>query len=195
MALSVSILGSGNIGAALARRFAARAMPVGISNRKPETISALVRELGSTLLPQHLADAVAANVVILAIPFIAVAEVTRSFSWRGRIVVDATNPHTVTEIRGRSSTADVASCVPGAAVVKAFNTLPAAVLAAEPRTPAGRRVLFFSGYELAPTAAVGELIDRLGFAAVALGSPDQGGLLQQRGGPLFLQQFISEPPS
>jgi 8-hydroxy-5-deazaflavin:NADPH oxidoreductase len=131
-------------------------------------------------------------VVILAIPFVAVPAATRGFQWAGKIVVDATNPHTIAEIRGASSTADVAACLPGAAVVKAFNTLPAAVLAAEPGTPAGRRVLFLSGYEAHATAAVGELIRKLGFAPVALGSPDEGGLLQQRGGALFLAQFVAE---
>jgi 8-hydroxy-5-deazaflavin:NADPH oxidoreductase len=193
MGVSVSILGSGNIGGALVRRFAAVAMTVGIANsRSPEVLSALAREVGPSVLPLPVADAVTADVIIVAIPFIAVPDATRSFSWSGRIVVDATNPHTVAEIRSRSSTADVAACVPGAAVVKAFNTLPAAVLAAEPRTPAGRRVLFFSGYEPAANSVVQDLIGRLGFAPVLLGSPDEGGLLQQRGGPLFLAQFISE---
>jgi 8-hydroxy-5-deazaflavin:NADPH oxidoreductase len=194
MTASISILGSGNIGAALARRFAARSLPIGIANsRSPETLKALAAELGNAVVPLPMAQALKADMVILAVPFVAVADATRGVDWSGRIVVDATNPHTVAEIRRRSSTADVAACVPGAAVVKAFNTLPAAALASEPQTPAGRRVLFVSGYEAVAIAAVRDLIVQLGFSALLLGSPDEGGLLQQRGGALFLAQLISEP--
>jgi 8-hydroxy-5-deazaflavin:NADPH oxidoreductase len=189
----VSILGSGKIGAALARRFAAKGIPVGIANRdSPEVLSALARELGATVRPQRVPDALKADVIIFAIPFSSVPDATRDSNWEGKIVVDATNPRTVAEIRGRSSTADIAACVPGAAVVKAFNTLPAAVLSEDPQTPVGRRVLFLSGYDADATAAVRDLILRLGFAAVALGSPDAGGLQQQRGGALFLAQLIAE---
>jgi 8-hydroxy-5-deazaflavin:NADPH oxidoreductase len=77
-------------------------------------------------------------------------------------------------------------------VVKAFNTLPAAVLAQDPKTPGGRRVLFVSGYDIDATTMVTELIGQLGFAAFALGSPDEGGLLQQRGGALFLAQLMTD---
>jgi 8-hydroxy-5-deazaflavin:NADPH oxidoreductase len=190
---SISILGAGKVGTALARRFAAKGLSVGIANRQsPDTLNALVRELGQTVRPKCIEDALDAHTVVLAIPFASVPEATRGFNWAGKIVIDATNPHTVAEIRGRSSTADVAACVPGAAVVKAFNTLPAAVLSGDPETPGGRRVLFVSGDDADATAAVSELIQELGFAAVSLGSPDEGGLLQQRGGVLFLAQFIAE---
>jgi 8-hydroxy-5-deazaflavin:NADPH oxidoreductase len=190
-----SILGSGNIGTALARRFAAKDISVGIANRQsPDKLAALVSELGETLVPQDVSDALRSDILILAIPFSSVPDATRDFTrtWSGKIVVDATNPHTVKEIRGISSTADVAACVPGAAVVKAFNTLPAAVLATDPRTVVGRRVLFLSAYDTDAATAVSDLILRLGFAPVSLGHPDQGGLLQQRGGVLFLVQLVAE---
>jgi 8-hydroxy-5-deazaflavin:NADPH oxidoreductase len=116
----------------------------------------------------------------------------RELGRSGKIVVDATNPRTVAEIRGKSSTADVAACVPGAAVVKALNTLPATVLAADPQTGVGRRVLFLSSYDTDAAAAVSDLIQGLGFVPISLGNPDQGGLLQQRGGVLFLAQFVAE---
>jgi 8-hydroxy-5-deazaflavin:NADPH oxidoreductase len=195
MSCRTSILGSGNIGAALARRFAAKDMSVGIANRQsPDKLDALVRELGPRVMPQRVPDALRSDIIILAIPFGSVPDATRNFihTWSGKIVVDATNPHTVAEIRGKSSTADVAACVPGAAVVKAFNTLPAAVLAADPQTGVGRRVLFLSSYDADAAAAVSTLIQGLGFAPIPLGNPDQGGLLQQRGGVLFLAQFVAE---
>jgi 8-hydroxy-5-deazaflavin:NADPH oxidoreductase len=190
-----SILGAGQVGGALARRFAAKGLPVGIANqRSPDTLNALTKELGPRIQPLCVEDALDADMVILAIPFTAVEGVARGFNWSGKIAIDATNPRTVADIRGRSSTADVAAQVPGAAVVKAFNTLPAAVLAQDPQTPGGRRVLFVSGYDADATTIVTELIRQLGFAPIALGSPDEGGLLQQRGGALFLAQLLSHEP-
>jgi 8-hydroxy-5-deazaflavin:NADPH oxidoreductase len=170
-------------------------MSVGITYRQsPDKVGALARELGQSVIPQRIPDALRSDIIILALPFSSVPDATREFThaWSDKIVVDATNSHTVAEIRGKSSTADVAACVPGAAVVKAFNTLPAAVLAADPQTAVGRRVLFVSGYDADAAAAVSDLIQGLGFAPVSLGNPDQGGLLQQRGGVLFLAQFVAE---
>jgi 8-hydroxy-5-deazaflavin:NADPH oxidoreductase len=78
----------------------------------------------------------------------------------------------------------------GARVVKAFNTLPAAILAKVPAESGGRRVLFVSGNGDAANAQVASLIERLGFAPIVLGKVAEGGRLQQFGGPLATQNFI-----
>ena len=73
----------------------------------------------------------------------------------------------------------------GARVVKAFNHLPAPVLAADPRAEGGRRVLFYSGDDKLAKAEVAALIDRLGFFGIDLGRLSVGAeLLQFPGGPL-----------
>jgi predicted dinucleotide-binding enzyme len=46
---------------------------------------------------------------------------------------------------GRTSSDIVANLVPGAKLVKAFNTLLAAALAADPKQGGGQRVIFVSG--------------------------------------------------
>lgn len=63
-------------------------------------------------------------------------------------------------------------------------TLPASVLALPPATEAGLRVMFLSGDDEDARAAVGALIDDIGYAAVDLGSLSTGSALQQPGGPL-----------
>ena len=79
----------------------------------------------------------------------------------------------------------VASLAAGARVVKAVNTLPRAVLASNPLQSGGRRVLFMSGNDSAAKSDVGNLLDKLGFATIDLGSLAIGGRLQQfPGGPL-----------
>jgi predicted dinucleotide-binding enzyme len=194
--MKYSILGSGAIGTALARRFAARGIGVSLANaRGPESLAALVGELGSIVAPVSAAEALQAEIVILAIPFGAAPDATKGVDWNGRIVVDATNAidlpsFTPSDLNGRLSTEVIASAVPRARVVKAFNTIPAAILASEPAVFGGRRVLFVSGDDASARGAVVDLVERLGFAAVDLGHIAEGGRAQQFGGGVVGKDLI-----
>jgi hypothetical protein len=95
------------------------------------------------------------------------------------------------DLKGRVSSEVVADLVPGARVVKAFNHLRAEVLAGDPRSDGGRRVLFYSGNDSAAKAEVAALIDRIGFVGIDLGSLAVGGRLAQfPGGPLPNQNLV-----
>jgi len=195
--MSISIIGSGAIGGALATRFAARGLEVVIANRRgPDSLESLSSRLGSAVHAVSVPEALKADIVILAVPFGAIpAAVAGVVDWQGRIVIDASNAidfpaFTPTDLGGRLSSEVVAAAVPGARLVKAFNTLPAAVLAAEPATDGGRRVLFVSGDDAAANAEVRKLIEQLGFAAIDLGPIGEGGRSQQFGGALVLQKLV-----
>jgi predicted dinucleotide-binding enzyme len=84
----------------------------------------------------------------------------------------------------------VAQAVPGARVVKAFNTLMAAVLASNPAEAGGKRVIFISSDDADATAKVSALCERLGFHPINLGRISESGRLQQFGGPLSAQNLI-----
>lgn len=189
--MSFAILGSGAIGRALATRFARAQVDVSIATRGgPSAAADLVHELGAHVTAVSTSEALRADVVLLAIPFTAIRDAVRDATpWQGRIVVDATNAidfpaFTPTDLGGRPSSEVVADALPGARVVKAFNTLPAATLGAEPAQGGGKRILFLSGNDAAANADVASLITRLGFAPIDLGRLDAGGLLQQFGGAL-----------
>ena len=195
--MTYSIIGSGNIGSAVARQFARKRINAVIANtRGPDSLAALAKELGSYVTPQTIQSAVKADVVILAAPFTAIDVIARSSSdWKGKIVVDATNAidfpaFTPTDLGGKPSSAVVAEKLPGARVVKAFNTLPAAVLASDPTQNGGRRVAFLSGDDAEANSKIASLLEQLGFAPINLGKIDAGGLLQQFGGPLALQNLV-----
>lgn len=116
--------------------------------------------------------------------------------WKGRIVIDANNPIEAplfkpAELNGRLSTEIVTGLLPGARVVKAFNHLSAALVAADPRAEGGERVLFYSGDDAAAKAEVAALIGRLGFAGIDLGPISIGGRLTQfPGGALPAINFV-----
>ena len=189
--MRIGIIGAGAIGRAFAKHAVAAGHEVVLSNRRgPASLEPLVRELGPRASAATVREAAAQPVVFLSVPWNALGDTLADLPpWEGRIVIDPTNAIVVPGFRpadlgGRRSTEVVAGLVRGARVVKAFNTLPAAVLAADAREGGGRRVLFVSGDDAEAKALVISLVDGLGFAAVDLGSIAVGGRLQEFGGPL-----------
>ncbi|SRR5213593_861784 len=189
--MKIGIIGAGAIGRAFAKRAVAAGHDVVLSNRRgPESLEAAVKELGPRASAATVREAAAAGVVLISVPWKEIeGAVVDLPPWEGRIVIDPSNAIVFPDFRpadlgGRTSTEIVASLLPGARVVKAFNALPAAVLAADPREAGGRRVIWVSGDDAESKASVVALVESLGFAAVDLGSIAGGGRLQQFGGPL-----------
>jgi predicted dinucleotide-binding enzyme len=197
--MTYAIIGSGAIGAALARQFDRKAIPVLMANtRGPASIASLVKELGPSIQPADMSEALDADIVILAVLFTSVADaVAGATAWTGRIVVDATNAidftdFTPADLGGRPSSDIVAGLVPGARLVKAFNTLPAAVLAAAPDVKGGRRTIFTSSNDADAAQTFAALAEALGYAPINLGRIEEGGRLAQFGGPLMVHSLIKQ---
>jgi len=132
MSLKIAILGAGNVGTALAKGWVAAGHEIRFGARRPheEKVQALVSELGATA--EGVAEAAAwGEVVVLATPWMAVPEVLAAAgSLEGKILLEATNPLKPAlaglELGLDTSGAEkVAALVPGAKVVKIFNTIGA----------------------------------------------------------------------
>ena len=186
--MQIGIIGAGNIGRALATRLAGVGVGAAISNsRGADTLAASVRDLGAGIKAADRREAAKADIVFLAVPWSAhAAAVSDLPAWGGRIVIDAMNAASFgpegfhpLDLGGRPSTEVVAERLPGARVVKAFNTLTAAVLAKDPREAGGNRVVFMSGVDVDAKATVARLIQQLGFAPVDLGDFEAGRRVQQ----------------
>ncbi len=191
--MTVGIIGAGKIGTAIARHLTKSGYDVIVSNRRgSESLRPLVAELGPKAKAGTVEQAAAASVVFLTVTWSQLPGVLSKLpGWDGRIAIDATN-HYVADGSGfrlldlgrRTSSEVVAEMVPGAKLVKAFNTLFHAILAADPREAGGRRVIFLSGDDASAKGQVSDMIDRLGFAPIDLGRLVEGGKMQQAGGPL-----------
>lgn len=196
-----AIVGAGNIGSAVAKAFARAGLPVGLSAaRGVDAIAPLVRGLGSSVSAVEVADALRADIVILATPFEAVRELVEQVpDWERRIIVDATNAidysdFSPADLGGRPSSDLIAEWAVNARLVKAFGHTWAKVLARDPADGrGGRRVAFLSGNSPDANRDVAELVDHLGFEPIDLGRNDAGGLLQSFGGPLTTRSFVSQP--
>lgn len=200
--MPIGIIGAGAIGTALGERLVAAGEQVLISNsRGPDSLQHLVAAAGPGLTATTVKEAAAEDIVVLAVPWRRLKDAVAATGlddWSGRIVIDTTNPlgppdFKVADLGGRTSSEVVADLVPGARLVKAFNTLPPHVLGANPRTPAGRRVIFLSGDDAGANDRITRLIERAGWAAVDLGRLATGGRLQQfPGGPLPTLSLLKE---
>lgn len=187
----IGIIGAGALGSAFARLVAQAGMLATISNgRGPETLANLVRQLGDGIAAANLPEVAHEEIVLLAVPWSRLADALSPIpDWEGRIVIDATNPVSRSDegldLGARTSSEIVSGLVPGAQLVKAFNTLPARLLLAPPELAGGRRTIFYSGDHARAKSVVGRIISRLGFAGVDLGRLAEGGRLQQfPAGPL-----------
>jgi predicted dinucleotide-binding enzyme len=177
---------------ALAQRFVAGGFTVLLSNRRgPDSLQDVVASLGPGVAATTLDEAAMQRVVIIAIPWSQLPAVLgRVSNWNGRIVIDTTNPiepphFTVAELGGRTSSEVVADLVPGARLVKAFNTLTPSMISRDPREAGGHRVIFFCGNDANARTEVNALLASCGFAGVDLGDLATGGALMQfPGGPL-----------
>ena len=139
--MSYAIVGFGKIGQALAHAFARKNIDVTVASRRPpEALAPQARAIGPTVVAKSLRDALEADTIILAVPFGEHREVAKALpSWEGKTVIDVTNAFGVLleELDGLPSSAFVAKAFTGAKLVKGFNHLVAATLAADPIVEGG----------------------------------------------------------
>ncbi|TCC93192.1 NADP oxidoreductase [Pedobacter hiemivivus] len=198
MKQTFGIIGSGNIGKAVAGHLLKAGYQVTLSNHTgAESLSATIAELGAGAKAGTTAEAAQADIVVLALPWSEVPSLTTLRDWTNRIVIDATN-HFITyypdfevaDLDGKASSEIVAQWLPAARIVKAFNTLFFKILAADPKVANGNRVLFVSGDEPMAKKEVAEVIKDLGFAVIDLGSLAYGSKLQQAKGAVATLNLI-----
>ena len=197
--MRIGVIGAGSMGGILARHFARLGHHVSIANsRGPESLTALAAEIGAT--PVSVVDAAkAGEIVVLAIPTKAVADLPPELfaNVAGSVVViDIGNYHP--ELRdGRIDAIDrgmpdsqwVAQQI-GHPVIKAFNNIFANSLLEKgvPKGTKGRIALPVAGDSLDAKAAVLRLVDDLGFDPVDAGDLDDS-WRQQPGTPAYCQDL------
>jgi predicted dinucleotide-binding enzyme len=183
--MDVGIIAAGRLGLALARTALRVGCEVVLANRRgPETLAPVVSGLGERASAGTVEPAARADIVAIAVPWHRVGEAVHGIGWDGRIVIDTTNDSSPGDLNGSTSSEVLAGLVPGARVVKAANTLGAAVLGADPHEAGGRRGILFSGDEAEARSEVSALFVDAGFAAIDRGGLGAGGAIQRVGGPL-----------
>jgi hypothetical protein len=150
----------------------------------------VVEALGDGVSAGTVEDAGAADIVVVAVPWPQVPQAVAGLDWEGRIVIDPTNDFDPSDLNGRTSSEVVADLVAPARVVKAANTVVAAVLASDPHQAGGQRVIFLSGDGAEAKSEVVALFEDAGFFVIDLGGLREGGQMQQFGAPLAGHNLI-----
>jgi predicted dinucleotide-binding enzyme len=192
--MDVGLIGAGRLGQAMARTALRAGRQIVMANsRGPESLASLVSTLGEEASAGTVDETASADIVVIAVPWPRVGEAVEGLRWDGRIVIDATNDFDSSNLNGSTSSQVLADLVPGARVVKAANTLGAAVLGSDPHERGGRRVIFLSGDDAEAKSEVTALFEDAGFVAIDLGGLVTGGALQQLGGPLAGVNLVQLP--
>lgn len=177
--MEIALIGSGNVGSALGEAWVraghrlvigSRQGPAGespVAGARCDTVSSAVRGAGA---------------VVLAVPWAAVPEVMQQGGdWRGKIVIDCTNPigpgFQLAVGLNSSGAEQVAALAPGARVAKAFNTVGFNVMRNPVFHGKAATMLFCSDDEDAKQAAK-QLIADAGFEPVFAGPLRQARYLE-----------------
>ena len=192
----IAIIGAGMIGGTAAQLFADAGHEVAVSNsRGPESLAPLVARLGSRAHAMTVADAARwGDIVLLAVPWRSPEALPPVETVAGKIVIDAMNPYgpggTVMDLGATTSAEETRKRLPGARIVKAFNTIYYKHLESRGRNDLpldDRHAIFVAGDDEDAKHEVMGLIEEIGFGPVDTGSLAEGGRRQQPNTPLYNQ--------
>jgi|RhiMethySRZTD1v2_1073278.scaffolds.fasta_scaffold02068_23 8-hydroxy-5-deazaflavin:NADPH oxidoreductase len=178
--MKVAIIGAGNVGGAVAQAVTAAGHEVVVSASHAQHAQALADKVGGAAAESNAAAARDADVVVLAVPYDAVNAVATEIGdvAAGKVIVDATNPLKADSsglaVTDRSGAELLQDRLPGASVVKAFNTVFASNQA-EPVVDGVALDGFVAGDDAAAKARVADLLTAIGYRPV-----DAGGLAAAR---------------
>jgi 8-hydroxy-5-deazaflavin:NADPH oxidoreductase len=199
--MNIGIIGAGNIGGTLTRRFSALGHKVWVANsRGPESLASLARETGARAV-SPMEAAKAGEVVVVTIPMGRVRDLPRSLFdgvSDSVVIVDTCNYYPkrdgrISEIEAGTTESLWVSRQIGRPVVKAFNNIHAKDLmerGQRPGTP-GRIALPVAGDDARAKQIVLRLIDDLGFDGVDAGGMS-GSWRQQPGTPVYTANLDAE---
>src|SRR5215210_3194597 len=134
--MEITIIGTGNMARGIATRALAGGHSVTLLGTETSKAEALADELSGDVHAGQIGDALAGDVVVLAVWYAAVDDVLARYGGQldGKVLVDITNPIDVDafeplQLEAGSAAQEIAAKAPGAKVVKAFNTTFAGTLA------------------------------------------------------------------
>jgi hypothetical protein len=178
--MKVAVIGTGNVGGALARAVSTAGHDTIVSSANVEHARDLAEKVGGTAAESTAAAVRDADVVVLAVPYGALDSVTDEIRdvADGKVIVDATNPvkpdFSGLAVTDRSGAELLQDRLSGASVIKAFNTVFASNQA-EPVVDGVPLDGFVAGDDVAAKSRIIDLLTAIGYHPV-----DVGGLAAAR---------------
>lgn len=186
----IGIIGTGAVGSALGKRWAALGHTIVYGSREPqaEKVQALVKETGNGAKAVSQADAAkVSDILVLALPTRLVVEITKSLGdTGGKILIDPTNVLNFKDGKvldpddARSIAEQIQAAAPKAHLVKAFNTVTARVML-DPKMTGGASTIPLAGASRQSKQRVAPLATSIGFETVDLGGNDMLRMVEHLG--------------
>jgi len=183
--LTVAVIGTGNMGTAIASNMVKGNRPVIIADRHLEKATALAQQLGVLARPSGIPAAInEADMIIFAIWFDAIKELINTYctDLKGKIIVDPSNPIAPDEKGGfkktigeKASAGEILAAIlpKDAKLAKALGTLGVASLAGAAFQKTEAAVLFYAADDESIQPDIEQLIRDNGFEPVGVGGIDQ----------------------
>lgn len=187
--MKVGIIGSGNMGSGLARRIVLAGHDVVMTGRDLSKAERVAKEIGPKVKVVPRADVgKGVDVLIAATPAGSQADALRSAGdLKGKIIIDIANP-LKSDFSGlsvgytTSFAEELAKAIPGAKIVKAFNTVFAQVLSEGPDFGDGlRAAAYYCSDDEGAKKLVHVLIGSMGLDAVDAGPLENARYLEPMG--------------
>ena len=169
--MKVAIIGAGNVGKALATSITNAGHEVTIAAKNSGNARAAANEIGTSSADSSAAAVIGADVVILAVPYAAGAQVADDIrdGVAGKTIIDVTNP--LTPDYSGLATTDTSAAeelqlrLPDARVVKAFNT----IFAGNQANPTRQIDGYIAADDPKAKQEVMSLVESMGFTALDVG--------------------------
>lgn len=198
--LEIGLIGAGSMGGPLGQLWADAGHDVIYSSRNPEELMDLVRSAAPRATAGY-ADAAShfGEVVVLAVPPSAVPQLGEDYGhlMEGKIVIDITNPRVdrdgeiTNEWLEMGTGVAMAQYLPGARVVKAFNTLAAGMLTSEAHRDGELVGVPVAGDDDEAVETVMQLVRDAGFEPVYVGDLESASRFD-RGTPVWVTGMTAD---
>jgi 8-hydroxy-5-deazaflavin:NADPH oxidoreductase len=193
--MKIGVIGAGHIGGTIGGLWTKAGHPVFFSSRHPEELQDLVARLGPLAQAGTVDQAIAfGDVVFIAVPYGAVPQIGRDYSksLAGKIVLDANNAVAsrdgaiAEEVERNGIGVTSRKYLPGARLVRAFNTLSYTIFEREANRPAPRLAVPIAGDDQEAVQVAARLVRDAGFDPVEVGKLADANRFQ-RGAPGYGQ--------
>ena len=180
--LKIGIVGSGRVGGGIGGVWVKAGYPVMFSSRNLENDQALAARLGPDALAGTPPEAAAfGDVVMISVPYGALPSVGEDLAAliKGKVVIDTCNPFEwrdgdiATWARNKGAGLASAELLPGARIVRAFNAIGAARMAAAHQNP-GQVAMPIASDDAEAAEIASQLIRDVGYEPVLIGGLEMG---------------------
>ena len=177
--MKIGVIGSGRIGSTIGGLWVKAGHEVMFSDRDPDQVKRAIDGLGPRARAGSVAEAVAfGDAVLIAVPYMALPAIQQQVGaqLKGKVVIDPNNPvpsrdgDMAVAAREKGAGVSSAALLPGARLVRSFNSWGYATMAREANRPAPRMALPVAADDAAALQLGMQLVSDAGFDPVNAGS-------------------------